>query len=37
MLQTDLTPIFIVKMTRSGTTFAEQIVSSHSLVTGEVN
>ena len=33
-LQTDLTPIFIVGMPRSGTTLVEQIVSSHSLVTG---
>jgi len=30
----ELTPIFIVGMTRSGTTLTEQIVSSHSKVTG---
>ncbi len=33
-LSTDLTPIFIVGMPRSGTTLIEQIVSSHSQVTG---
>ena len=33
-LQRDLTPIFIVGMPRSGTTLVEQIVSSHSKVTG---
>ena len=33
-LQTNITPIFIVGMPRSGTTLVEQIVSSHSLVTG---
>ena len=29
-----VTPIFIIGMPRSGTTLVEQIVSSHSLVTG---
>ena len=33
-LQTNITPIFIVGMPRSGTTLVEQIVSSHSLITG---
>ena len=33
-LSKDLTPIFIVGMPRSGTTLVEQIISSHSKVTG---
>ncbi len=33
-LSEDVTPIFIVGMPRSGTTLVEQIISSHSLVTG---
>ena len=33
-LSTDTTPIFIVGMPRSGTTLVEQIISSHSDVTG---
>ena len=33
-LQTNIIPIFIVGMPRSGTTLVEQIVSSHSLITG---
>ncbi len=33
-LESELKPIFIVGMPRSGTTLVEQIVSSHSLVTG---
>ena len=30
----DITPIFILGMPRSGTTLVEQIISSHSAVTG---
>ena len=33
-MSTNLTPIFIVGMPRSGTTLVEQIISSHSQVTG---
>ena len=33
-LKINITPIFIVGMPRSGTTLVEQIISSHSQVTG---
>lgn len=34
LIKNDITPIFIIGMPRSGTTLVEQIISSHSKVTG---